>query len=56
MSKEVISLPTKEILATMDVEYMKRSIVSLPHFAREQLPHVLNNKKSKEHKGTEGAQ
>lgn len=28
----------------MVVEYMKRSILSLPHFALEQLPHVLNNK------------
>lgn len=35
----------------MVVEYMKRSILSLPHFAREQLPRVLNNKRVE---GTQG--
>lgn len=30
--------PQKKFTAMMVVEYMKRSILSLPHFAREQLP------------------
>lgn len=43
--------PQRKFTATMVVEYMKRSILSLPHFALEQLPHVLNNKKVE---GTQG--
>ena len=35
----------RKFAAMISVEYMRRSILSLPRFAREQLPHVLNNKK-----------